>query len=459
MAEKHRLNPFSDSSKDFPFFPSQSHRKGAQRIVRGLESACGLILLTGEIGIGKTSLSRYIQGYLASRFVFVELGNPYQTPLEQAFQCCEKFNVHAAGMASLHDCVDALEAHFRFLVKEGRKPVIVFEESHLLTKRHLSLIHILSNLRAHEKPLVQILIVGQLEILELLDMEGMEALNQRIGVRCRLAPLIRSDVDKYIRFKLEAGGFSEGILFSPKAVERIWRASGGIPRLINHLCGHVFDGTASGGTTEISADMVVEVCKDSVYSGLFQPESGAKLQKPRHWWWAAAMLVVAVVIVIAGGMQGNGGGKTASASVRLKVVPLPAGAAADRGSTSFSASAGKDKESKDILVTVDEPPLTTGIPEKNNSMIGVESDGSPFGGKGGDEDGFRPANGDSHPVVGRLVLGAIAWNTDPLKRFAVVDSKLVRTGEAFGGITVADIGQDFVVLEFEGKRYKRSISR
>ncbi len=87
-----------------------SHKKGVHRVVRGLESDCGLILLTGEIGIGKTSLSRYIQAFLAEGFEFVELGNPYQTPLEQVFHCCEQFGLDTVGLSSIHDCVGLLES-------------------------------------------------------------------------------------------------------------------------------------------------------------------------------------------------------------------------------------------------------------------------------------------------------------------------------------------------------------
>ncbi|WP_187170459.1 AAA family ATPase [Salidesulfovibrio onnuriiensis] len=404
------------------------------RIVRGLESSCGLLLLTGEIGVGKTSLSRHIQGYLSDRYVFVELGNPYQTPLEQVFHCCEKQGIPTAGLSSIHDCVDRLEEHFRGLLEQGRRPAIIFEESHLLTKRHLGLIHILSNLRAQDGPLVQILVVGQLELLELLETQGMEALNQRIGVRCRLAPLTREDADKYIRFKLETGGV-EGVSFSGRAVDRIWRQSGGVPRLINHICAHALDGLAFKGTDRVSADMIAEVCSDSVYSGLFAATRKKESAPGRKRWWISAAGLVAALFcaVLIWSMPEGVGERTAAAGVRQLVAPVPEveRIAALKAPVPLTAPAQED-----VVLTVEEPAPAAEVVSSPETV-----------------------DGDSHPVVGSLVLGAIAWNANPAKSIAVVDSRLLRTGQRIGAVRLVDIGRDFLVLEFEGELYRRSISR
>lgn len=415
--------------------------------MRGLESACGLILLTGEIGVGKTSLSRYVQGFLADRFVFVELGNPYQTPLEQIYHCCERFNVERKGMSSLHDCIDELEKQFHSLLKQGKRPVIVFDESHLLTKKHLGLIHILSNLRAENGPLVQIIIVGQLEILDLLSVKGMEALNQRVGVRCRLEPLIKADVDKYIRFKLETGGRAASVTFAKRAVKSIWQESGGVPRLINHICAHALDALAFRNTNVVSAAMIDEVCRDSMYSGLFASVRRQPKEHRRRWGLIAGATAALLLVAVGWNVWQGAPERIASAGGRSKVSPI---VFEERTSVPFQDTGIEAvppvSESNDTVPMVEEPEFLLAEPENGEQeALQLSRPGSDGG------------IGDVHPVIGKLVLGAIAWNNDVSKSIAVVDSKLVHVGGIVNGVSIEGIGKDHVLFGFEGKTYKRSI--
>ncbi|BDQ38449.1 hypothetical protein SYK_28090 [Pseudodesulfovibrio nedwellii] len=478
MVAKSRLNPFGDSSKDFVFFPSLSHKKGVHRIVRGLESNCGLILLTGEIGIGKTSLARYIQSYLSNGFVFVELGNPYQTPLEQVFHCCERFGLDSAGLSSIHDCVGKLEKYFHTLLENGKRPVIVFDESHLLTKRHLNLIHILSNLRAQDGPLVQILLVGQLEILDLLATEGMEALNQRIGVRCELSPLVLDDTDKYIHFKLEKGGRIGMASFSREAVEHIWKESGGLPRLINHVCAHALDGLAFKDTNVVTPKMVDEVCHDSVYTGLFQVRT--KKQPPRRTLIGAggiATLLVMFVLVVAWALRDPVSSQVASTTVDSKDVRtqvdttvLSAAGLSDvsdnkeprsvwkyeeRVPASAPEQASVDRTQDKIKSTVEDslyPEVLVVVEEPSFDLNSGQSAAGPHA-------LGEPKDGSVHPVIGELVIGAIAWNKDVAASIAVINSKLLHVGESVDDVKVIDIGQGYVSFEFDGELFRRTISR
>ncbi|WP_243543972.1 AAA family ATPase [Pseudodesulfovibrio tunisiensis] len=641
MVARSRLNPFGDSSKNFVFFPSLSHKKGVHRIVRGLESNCGLILLTGEIGIGKTSLARYIQSYLADRFMFVELGNPYQTPLEQIFSCCAKFGLDTAGMSSIHDCVGRLEQHFHALLEQGKRPVIVFDESHLLTKRHLSLIHILSNLRAKDGPLVQILLVGQLEILDLLTTEGMEALNQRIGVRCELSPLVLEDTDKYIHFKLDKGGRTGMESFSQDAVRRIWEQCGGLPRLINHVCAHALDALAFKDSNVVTPGMVDEVCRDSVYTGLFQtrtrPKRNAGRPRLRLAWASAAafgVLVAAFGTLWATGLlaperlfarwepvpavsrvsQASASVpiptpvKARPAAVPVAQTPAPATGApvavelapvaaekqmnapespmvaefqqpaiesgTQENAVPVSVSAQIDSGAKDLVAMVQEkngfqpsasanesePGARTAeqeaelataesVSESAESFADEAAGDTVEGGSGEpaseavaadavpsdsvveaepvpevvivldgpvieepdeasqgnvpeaaeptpsvadaeDVDAGKKAaatpraepealpseparavgarslpadgtfeDGTVHPVVGGLLIGAIAWNSDPTVSIAVINSRLVHEGDDIEGVKVVSIGREDIVFEYEDQVYQRAISR
>jgi Type II secretory pathway, component ExeA (predicted ATPase) len=494
MAAKGRLNPFGDSSKNFVFFPSLSHKKGVHRIVRGLESNCGLILLTGEIGIGKTSLARHIQAYLSDRFVFVELGNPYQTPLEQVFFCCERFGLDTAGLSSIHDCIGRLERHFHAILEEGKRPVIVFDESHLLTKRHLSLIHILSNLRADDGPLVQILLVGQLEILELLATEGMEALNQRIGVRCQLAPLVLDDTDKYIHFKLEKSGRPGMMEFSREAVERIWKESSGLPRLINHVCAHALDALAFKDSKVVTPEMVDEVCRESVYTGMFQAKT--RKQRERHWpVWIMGGAATAALVVLAVFLLVRAFGPEPAATIRQPVGIVEGGQAgqgapqADEGTPAAGADGNTAWQYKESVpsgkAAATAPEQSREADRDVDTQAGPGEDmppevvivvDRPGPDKAGQEDRLPEANGtgafprtapnpedvldgNAHPVIGQLVVGAVAWNENPAHSVAVVNSTLLHEGDFVDGVRLLNIGQDQLLFEYEGVYYHLTFSR
>lgn len=477
MAAKGRLNPFGDSSKNFVFFPSLSHKKGVHRIVRGLESNCGLILLTGEIGIGKTSLARHIQSYLSESFIFVELGNPYQTPLEQVFYCCEQFGLDTTGLSSIHDCVGKLEKFFRTVLEDGKRPVIVFDESHLLTKRHLSLIHILSNLRAEDGPLVQILLVGQLEILDLLATEGMEALNQRIGVRCELSPLVLEDTDKYINFKLEKSGRPEITAFSQEAVERIWKESSGLPRLINHVCAHALDALAFRDTKVVTPEMVDEVCQDSVYTGMFKAKTNKDTERDwRFLGMAGGMGVMLVVILfLAWFMNRRDDQSVVVKAVQPPPVPAqvspsvpprsivaipPAAKTSVRESSPASSGAASNASASspievpaepEVLIVVEDP-IDAVPPPGTEVSQGAENPSAELS----LED---IPDGSLHPVIGALVIGAIAWNEDPATSVAVINSVLLHEGETVDDVKVLNIGQEYILFEYAGEMYKLAFAR
>lgn len=471
MAARGRTNPFGNSARPSALYPSLSHKRGLHRIVRGLESDCGLILVTGEVGVGKTSLSRHVQTYLADRFSFVELGNPYQTPLEQLYSCCRKFGLDTAGLASIHDCVGLLESHFHETWRAGRRPVLIFDEAHLLTRRHLSLIHILSNLRAEEGPLVQILLVGQLELFDLLGTEGMEALNQRIGVRYSLAPLEPQEVRRYIEFKLDRAGKSGAVVFPGKPVRLIGGRSRGVPRLINHICAYIYDGLAFRGTHTVTSAMVEEVCTDPAYSGMFKARTGPA--EPRRKPLPRGAAVVAAVLLAAGAAfvlypSGNPapfgeadpsvmvGSVSPPEPVAVEAVPHGNGGEGDRDEggglwvyepapqTAGNAAAEPPSgELEEPVIVVGDPPS---VRPEAESPVAAEAGGSLM-------------DGDAHPLIGNMVIGALAWNEDPAKSVVVIDSQLVHEGEEIGGARLLTIGEDYIILELQGVKYKRNLSR
>lgn len=259
------LNSFGDSSTVFAFYPSESHKKAVHRITVGIESRCGLVMLSGEIGTGKTTLCRYIQTLKSDKFLYAEIGNPFLSPMEQVSHFCRSFGLDAPQ--SLRQGISSLAEFCARKHREGRRVVLIFDETHLLTKAHWGQILVFSNFRENDEPIIQMLLVGQTELVERLMEPGLEALNQRIGIRCELTPLNLKDTSKYIRFKLKSSG--SNAVFTKRALNDVWMLSGGLPRLINHACSHLLDQLVFSGGNKVTPDMVRQLASDGMYANLF----------------------------------------------------------------------------------------------------------------------------------------------------------------------------------------------
>nr|WP_275405848.1 AAA family ATPase [Desulfovibrio sp. JC022] len=238
-----------------------------------------MVMLTGEIGTGKTTLFRFIQRQKSDKFIYAEIGNPFLSPMEQVSHFCKSFGLKPPQ--SLRQGIAALTAFFSAKHKEGKQVVLIFDETHLLTKSHWGQILVFSNLREDDEPIVQILLVGQTELVDRLMEPGLEALNQRIGIRCELSPLSLDDTRKYVRFKLRASG-GEDLEFTNRALTEVWKLSGGVPRLINHACSHLLDQIVFSGGKKVTPAMVKQLAADGMYTNLFdsKPKRKRNLSMP-----------------------------------------------------------------------------------------------------------------------------------------------------------------------------------
>ena len=229
--------PFSPTPDPRFLYPSPGHREGLAQPLYGVQEHKGFILLTGEVGTGKTTLLRTLLGRLdgntASAFVF-DTTLPFEGLLEYIL---EDFGVAKPGESH----TQRLIALNRFLIERhrvGQSTVLIFDEAQNLDLRALEQIRLLSNFETPTEKLLQILLVGQPELLDTLDRPELRQLKQRIGLRCRILPLTPEQTRDYIRTRLRIAGARDLGLFSDAAIIRIAEHSGGIPRVINTLCDH-----------------------------------------------------------------------------------------------------------------------------------------------------------------------------------------------------------------------------
>jgi general secretion pathway protein A len=229
--------PFNPTPDPRFLYPSPGHREGLAQLQYGVQEHKGFILLTGEIGTGKTTLLRTLlsrlDGNTASAFVF-DTTLPFEGLLEYML---EDFGVAKPGESH----VQRLIALNNFLLERrraGQNTVLVLDESQNFDIRALEQIRLLSNFETQTEKLLQIVLAGQPELLDKLGRAELRQLKQRIGLRCHIPPLTHAQTRDYIRTRLRIAGSSDLGLFSDAAITRIVEYSGGIPRLINTLCDH-----------------------------------------------------------------------------------------------------------------------------------------------------------------------------------------------------------------------------
>jgi type II secretory pathway predicted ATPase ExeA len=267
--------PFRNTPDPVFYYPSLHHREVLTAASQGIEDGCGLVVLIGEIGAGKTTLCRLIQNHCGYPSAF--LSNPYLTEIEFLEKVNSELGI-PSGSKPRNSLMDDLR---EYLVQQDRdmKRVILFvDEAHRLALPLLEQILMLSNFQLADAHLLQIVLVGQPELLDVLCHPRLASLNQRIGVRHQLPGMDHTDTIHYVNHRLEKAACRVPHLFSPGALEAIWKASGGTPRLINQLCERALVEAYHEGRKGIDRKHVRQLVQDRLYRSLFLPEGRMKLR-------------------------------------------------------------------------------------------------------------------------------------------------------------------------------------
>jgi type II secretory pathway predicted ATPase ExeA len=230
-------NPFEITPDPAFLFPTPRHNEALASLYYGVTAHRGFVVLTGEVGTGKTLLLRSLLGLLQRRDVaFALIFNPSLSPLEFIRYIAGDFGLPVAGKAK-DELIHVLNA---FLVQRHQQrltTLLVVDEAHLLSAEILEEIRLLTNLETAQQKLLQIVLAGQPELDQKLDSFGLRQLKQRVALRCHLDALNLEETRKYTERRLQiAGAPAESKIFSDPAISVVYRHSKGIPRLINTIC-------------------------------------------------------------------------------------------------------------------------------------------------------------------------------------------------------------------------------
>lgn len=228
--------PFTLTPDPRFFFLSENHREAFEHLLYGVKEKEGFILITGEVGAGKTTLCRALLNRLGTQGTQTALILNPMFSGQELLQCIvADFGIGGAG-ASKKELLEELN---RFLLSQqsaGRSSVLIIDEAQNLPLPVLEELRILSNLETEKEKLLQIILIGQIELKEKLSLPRLRQLNQRISIRYHLQPLAKVEVPRYIRHRLTVAGSTGDLRFSTGALREICRYSQGIPRLINLAC-------------------------------------------------------------------------------------------------------------------------------------------------------------------------------------------------------------------------------
>lgn len=249
-------SPFSNTPDPKFFSPTMSQRKTLNALVRGVKEKKGFLVLTGDVGTGKTTLSRTLLKMLDRKIATALVLNSDLSEEEILKAILMDFGLAVEGMSKF----DLMEGLYRYLVHRtnlGRPTLIVVDDAQNLPPRSLEQIRMISNFETDKEKLIQILLVGQPELDEKLNSHEFRQINQRIAVREHLQPLLPVETVTYVQQRLtRVGGNAASDIFTYQALKAVHRETGGYPRTVNTLCDHVLAEARRTQCRTIDATMV-----------------------------------------------------------------------------------------------------------------------------------------------------------------------------------------------------------
>lgn len=261
------LNPDPDY-----LYMSEGHENTLTHLQYAIGENKGFVVVTGEIGAGKTTLINYLLGEIPSD-IDVGLINNTHIPASQFIKLvCREFEIEIAGM----DRTAMIDSFHEFLLEmytERKRVVLIVDEAQNLNAKTLEEIRLLSNLESEKHHLLQIILVGQPELKLKLQRPDLQQLAQRVTVHCHLKGLNEADVANYICYRLEVAGGDKGKcnIFDKTAIGEICENSKGIPRLINIICDTALVFGYADSAKQIGAKIIRDVVKERAAGGLFSP--------------------------------------------------------------------------------------------------------------------------------------------------------------------------------------------
>lgn len=367
--------PFAITPDPRYLYLSPGHRDALAHLLYGVGEGGGFVQLTGEVGTGKTTLCRCLLEQLPPGVNVALMLNPRLTGLELLAAVCDELRIpYPADTTSRKVLVDRLYQHLLDAHGRGERTALIIDEAQDLAPEVLEEIRLLTNLETPTRKLLQIILIGQPELIRLLEREDLRQLAQRVTARYHLVPFGLADTRVYVRHRLMMAG-GKGSIFTDPAVREVHRAARGIPRLINSIC----DRALLGAYTED---------RQRVEPATVRRAAAEVLGRSRRWWgrpwqWVGAAAIVA--LVVAGSVlftYGQMGFPTRPADWLPTSSPPPAPIGSVASPEPVRAAVPVTVQPPSAVVAVPPPSTTTAVavpPSHNSGAVGAPPESGRFG--------------------------------------------------------------------------------
>ncbi|MEJ6007453.1 AAA family ATPase [Paucibacter sp. AS339] len=283
-----KQEPFSIAPDPHYLYMSERHREALAHLLYGLRGGGGFVLLTGEIGTGKTTVCRAFLAQTPKRCNVAYIFNPKLSVSELLHTVCEEYGIqhHQAlpkqgeAATSVKPFVDALNEFLLRTHAVGQNNILIIDEAQNLSAEVLEQLRLLTNLETHERKLLQIILIGQPELRDMLARPELEQLSQRVIARFHLPALSEAETAHYVRHRMGVAGFSAALPFDAKSLRRVHQLARGVPRRINLLCDRALLGAYAQGRPQIDTRTI-----DRAAAEVFGPQD-----VPGPWYSRKAMV-------------------------------------------------------------------------------------------------------------------------------------------------------------------------
>ncbi len=283
-----REQPFALTTDPRFLYMSDAHRRAYEELLTGLRRREGLMLLTGETGMGKTTLCRAVIDALGTRTFSALILNPYMSDAEVLRVILRDFGLvsrdeirkGAFAKADMPQLLDTLEGFLTSLVPLNSYAVVIIDEAQSLASKVLDQIRVLGGFEFEGQRLLQIILVGQPSLLTMVESEPLRALNERVSRRSVLGPLPPAEVDAYIQHRLSVAGGKDAVEFTAEAVNRVAELARGVPRRINLICDRALEAGRVEGTNVITPSLVARVADQGEPVPVAPPPAAAQTAAP-----------------------------------------------------------------------------------------------------------------------------------------------------------------------------------